>query len=221
MSDVEIIRDAPPIPPVVAAAIVAACSELSNLAKTQTAIVNTKGGDRYSYSYNDLADVVALARPILARHGLALIQPVMRQLGRPVEVDTWLLHESGHMLRWTFEANGDGGPQALGSAITYARRYCAQAALGIASEGADDDGQAANVTPMRTTSSTSTQSPLDRKAMALFRGLGIVDRDTRIALTAEILGRDVDSWNDLGAIEKRRVVDALARREADDESDET
>jgi hypothetical protein len=145
-----------------------------------------------------------------------------------MEIDTWIIHSSGHMLRWTFEATGDGPPQALGSLITYARRYCGQAALGIAPErGADDDGQKAQEQATRPPPEEppippfSTQDPLTRKAMALFRAAAIIDRDVRLRITGEIVGRTLDSWGNLTGKERRQVVDELERRarDADDEED--
>lgn len=210
-----------PIPPVVAAAVVAACAELSNLKRDQTATVETRSGGTYSYAYNDLADVVELTRPILARHGLAMIQPVTRQLGAPLVIETWLLHESGHMLRWSFEVNGDGGPQAMGSAITYARRYCGQAVLGIASEGVDDDGQTVERArpprptraATRTTTSTARLETLKREVFAILGGLNIRDRETRLQLAGQILNREIDTFDDLTAIEWRRIRDEIRERQ--------
>ena len=221
-----------PVPPELAAAVVAAWAELERVRKDQTAVIPGKDGKAgYSYKFADLADVVEMARPVLARHGLALIQPVSRRIGRPVEVETWLLHTSGHLLRWVFETSGDGGPQALGSAITYARRYCGQAALGIAPDDSDDDGAAAQaaVTPPRQTRPKAAPKkaparpapdgprkaadPVTAKAMILFGRLGYGARDDRLRLTSEILERPVSTWSDTTGAERDVVIDELERRE--------
>jgi len=212
----------PNVPPALAAAIVAAYADLDNLKKNKTANVGT-----YSYDFSDLADLMEMARPVLARHGLALLQPITRRGGGPVEVDTWLLHRSGHMLRWTFETPATGNPQATGSAITYARRYSAQAALGVASEGQDDDGKAAatqTVTPPRHTRPKAQSVPDEersratRHAMVLFDQLGYGDRSDRLRLTSEILGREVESWNDTSQVERARIISELQVR-LDEEAD--
>jgi hypothetical protein len=58
-------------------------------------------------------------------------------------VDTWMIHESGATMHFEPLAMplADRKPQAVGSAITYARRYQLAAICGLAPD--DDDGQAA------------------------------------------------------------------------------
>jgi hypothetical protein len=141
-----------PWPTSLAAAYVKAQAEMPSIDKGKTARVDTKSGGSYSYSYADLADALDAIRPILAKHGLAVVQdPVSRQ--RSIDVFTTLLHESGECMSFgplTFPT-GDT-PQAVGSAITYARRYALLAALGLATE--DDDGQTARTTPSTPAGST-------------------------------------------------------------------
>jgi hypothetical protein len=99
---------------------------------------NTAETPKFSYKYADLADVMNAAIPVMAKHGLSIVQGFME--GR---LQTEIHHASG---QW----RGDDGlplpthlsPQELGSAITYFRRYGACAAVGIAPEE-DDDGAAA------------------------------------------------------------------------------
>jgi ERF superfamily len=95
------------------------------------------------YSYADLGDVLAEARPNLREHGLALVQVATVDFG----VSTTLLHTSGQWMRFApLRINPAGGtPQHVGSAITYARRYAILSILGLATE--DDDGRAASVEP--------------------------------------------------------------------------
>lgn len=210
------------MPAVLAAAIVGAWAELGNLTKAHEVKFGTT-----SYAYSDLGDLLEMARPVLARHGLALLQPIAREAGEThVTIETWLLHVSGTFLRWRFCVAAAGKPQEIGSAVTYGRRYSATASLGVASGvGADDDdGQAAakaqasaplpDVTPPRHTRKVADtpEQRLTRHAMALFAELGLSDRDDRLAVTSTILGREVESWSDTSSIEKRRVVDELLVR---------
>lgn len=51
-----------------------------------------------------------------------------------------------------------------------------------------------------------------RHAMALFGELGITDRDNRLYVTSQIVGRDVDSWKAVTAAEARTVIDQLRKR---------
>ncbi len=97
--------------------------------------------------YATLDDVLEMARPILSKNGLALIQsPISlpREGGFDDYLITTLTHKSGQYIRSTSlihcvidQKTGRVTPQARGSAISYARRYDAMSILGIA--GADDD----------------------------------------------------------------------------------
>lgn len=51
-------------------------------------------------------------------------------------------------------------------------------------------------------------------AMALFTEVGITERDDRIAATSALIGRDVDSWNDLNRTEASTVIDGLEKVKA-------
>jgi hypothetical protein len=123
-----------------AAALVKAVGELSDVPKGRQ--VNA-GPMRYRYA--DLGDALGMVRPVLAKHGIAVLQQVTSEPGT-VQVWTTLLHSSGQYMTQAPLGMPEGKtPQATGSAITYARRYALLAALGLATE--DDDGQSAASTP--------------------------------------------------------------------------
>lgn len=128
-------------------ALVAALSELEDVPKRRTARVPMKGGGSYTYEYADLADVLAEVKPILSKHGLAVLQEaVTTSLDGLIGVTTHILHSSGEeKVFGPLLLHPGATPQTAGSAITYCRRYALMAALGIASE--DDDGQAAAAPP--------------------------------------------------------------------------
>lgn len=115
-----------------AQALVAAQAEMPPVDKT--------GRGNYG-TYATLDHLIALTRPVLNKHGLSIMQlPTVSDLGQPC-LRTIIRHESG-------EAVSADAPlflpkqdmQALGSAITYARRYGWASACGVASEH-DDDAQ--------------------------------------------------------------------------------
>jgi len=119
-----------------AMALAKAQSEMTNPKKTHTAT-----GKSFSYHYADLAEIIDTVRPVLSKHGIAYVQ-VVRSNGKNI-LETRLIHESGQFLDSTYplpETLMDA--QAMGSAITYARRYSLCAILGIAAED-DEDGLAA------------------------------------------------------------------------------
>jgi hypothetical protein len=92
--------------------------------------------------YADLASVRAAYRGPFAKHGLALMQMPTTN-GTKVSVQTILSHKSGQFIAETLDAAAAANtPQAIGSTITYLRRYSALGFAGIAPD--DDDGNAAS-----------------------------------------------------------------------------
>ena len=93
----------------------------------------------FGSKYANLEAVINCAKSALDNNGLAVSQfPLMDQGYAGVE--TILMHSSGEWISNTLLlACKKQDPQAMGSAITYARRYAYQSVLGIPSE--DDDGE--------------------------------------------------------------------------------
>jgi hypothetical protein len=114
------------------AALAKAQGEFPQIHKTQTADAGS-----YTYSYVDLATILAAVRPVLAKNGLALVQR-LEQGGTGPAIRTELRHEQGASIAASFPiGERPNNPQQLGSLLTYLRRYAVQAMLGIAAE--DDD----------------------------------------------------------------------------------
>lgn len=90
--------------------------------------------------YADLASVMDACRPQLAAHQIAIVQTPAITMDPPtVTVDTRLVHASGQWIGCTLSALvKDAGPQTIGGAITYLRRYGLSSIAGIAPD--DDDG---------------------------------------------------------------------------------
>lgn len=96
----------------------------------------------YHSSYADLGEVMRVCKKPCNDNGITILQPEdADENGNYVE--TVLLHESGEFIasRMRVAVKSDNDPQALGSAISYAKRYSLQAMLFIPSE--DDDGEKA------------------------------------------------------------------------------
>lgn len=125
-------------------ALAKAQGEFGKVLKDITAKIQTKNGGSYSYQYADLASVLEAIRKPLADHGLAVMQPTSCN-GDRVSITTILSHESGEWISSSLvlpvEPNNDKQPfvQAVGSTLTYGKRYALCGLLGISSE-ADDDG---------------------------------------------------------------------------------
>ena len=134
----------PPINPAVVA-LVKAAMEMANPHTDSRNAAFKRDGDAYRYaSLNAFLDVV---KPTLAKHGLALFQPVSTDKAAGyVEVQTMFMHTSGAQV--TFPAyctplTSGMTQQAIGGAISYMRRYSLQSALGLAADDndAEDDRQ--------------------------------------------------------------------------------
>lgn len=115
------------------------------LAKAQGAMENARKDSKnphFGSKYADLAAVWDAARPALSANGLSVVQTVSTvDGGAAVVVCTTLLHASGQFLRECLQLPvAQRTPQAVGSAITYGRRYALAALVGVAQE--DDDGAA-------------------------------------------------------------------------------
>lgn len=92
--------------------------------------------------YADLAAVVDALKKPFASNGLSYVQTTDAD-ETSVYVETLLMHSSGEWIsgRLKMPVSKPNDPQALGSAMTYCRRYGLQAIAGIPAD--DDDGNAA------------------------------------------------------------------------------
>ena len=110
----------------------------------------------FKSTYITLDGILETVRPLLAKHGLAVIQEATGD-GESIFVKTRLIHESGEMLETDLlkMKPQKNDPQSQGSCITYSKRYQLAALLGIC-ENVDDDGNKATYgqnTPTKTSSS--------------------------------------------------------------------
>lgn len=95
----------------------------------------------FKSKYVALDGVLQTVRPVLAKHGLSVMQlPTSDETA--VTVTTLLMHSSGQFIESepfkVLLTKKDA--QAAGSALTYARRYSLSSVLGIAWDDDDDDG---------------------------------------------------------------------------------
>lgn len=119
-------------------------------------IVKDTKNDYFKSRYADLGTILGIVNPILAENDLSVVQLVSGE----DQLTTLLVHKSGQyigavsvmrpveaVLRHDKEKNPILGitPQALGSAITYQRRYAVAAILSLCIDD-DDDGNAASAT---------------------------------------------------------------------------
>lgn len=91
-------------------------------------------------------DMDTVLRPIMAQHGFSLsFSATSRADGTGAVVTARLLHSAGHAETFSMPLPPDVGPgrnalQAMGSTLSYAKRYLAEMAFNVVREGQDDDG---------------------------------------------------------------------------------
>ncbi len=121
----------------ISAALVKAQGELNAVSKDGN-------NPHFRSKYATLQNIVESTRDTLRKHGLAVVQTFNETDGTYISLNTTVLHESGEYITGTFSMRPTkADPQGLGSATSYARRYCYSAAIGIVTDD-DDDGNAAS-----------------------------------------------------------------------------
>lgn len=175
------------------------------LAQAQAKIKNPEKGQKNSYygnMYADLAEVLNMIREAFAPCGLSIVQNPSFKDGI-LAMETILLHESGEWMSSILESPvpppmaKDGrqlpmGPQAIGSATTYLRRYGAAAMAGIAQEDDDGEGAQDKTKPAEQPRQPQQRPPQDKPA---------VNTDDKIH-------REVEQWS----IEEQSTFAELANR---------
>jgi len=121
-------------------------AEIPAIAKTGD-IKDNSGKVRSRYAlFEDINEAV---KPVLAKHGFGLF---FKEEITPNEIRVTLVifHEAGHKLEWgaVLPADNSGAKspiQAIGSSVSYMKRYLMIGALNVTTCGEDDDGVASNV----------------------------------------------------------------------------
>ena len=118
---------------------------LSAAQKLMGPAIKDKENPFFKSSYADLASIWEACREPLTTNGLSVSQLVSSE-GAVIKLTTMLIHSSGEFISSEFCMKAEKEtPQALGSAITYARRYTLAAMVGVSSE--DDDAESATIKP--------------------------------------------------------------------------
>lgn len=136
------------------AALASFQKECPPILKLERARIRTKTGPGYEYSYASLDGVLDVAQPVANEHGLSISWKT-RTDGKSAFAKCVLRHALGHNeegdeIAIPIEQTQEGGTgaspaQRVGIALTYAKRYAALSALGLAPEkGEDTDGKTGN-----------------------------------------------------------------------------
>jgi hypothetical protein len=148
-------------------------AELVNPAKTLTGRIDAWGTGRegQTYRYAPLSAGLDIVRKTLCRHELAVLQTThVDRESALVMLTTTLAHGSGEWIAatWPVCRLADmAAPQAMGAALTYARRYGLFTLVGLAGE---DDLDAPAVSPEREADGRAGTGPAG-EAGSMLRGL--------------------------------------------------
>lgn len=192
----------------------------------------------FNSRYADLAACWECCREPLAKNGLAVIQTTIPTVDGTVRVVSTLAHSSGEWIRGELAVKPvKADPQGIGSALSYARRYSLCSLVGIVSDE-DDDGEAAQgrgqkaaqeqkakpaqarpaqaqgqpVTQPKPQGAPQTQqgngSATERQIKAIWAISKAKGVDAHQA-AANILGRRVESLNDLSSQDAGKIIEGL------------
>ncbi len=120
----------------------------------------------FGSKYADLGAIWNEIRKPLSANSLMVTHGVKSD-GRNVNITTLVVHASGEWMETDIEMEAkNAGAQAVGSVITYGKRYGISALLNVVSEGEDDDGEGAEGRGDRKAAATKKQPPKAEKAKA-------------------------------------------------------
>jgi hypothetical protein len=117
------------------------------LAKAQGVMGNAvmnRINPHFKSKYADMGSVLDAIRPPLSANGLCIVQP-MQITERGLVLRTVLMHSSGQYIAAEYPLPATQNAQALGSALTYARRYSLATLVCNASDEDDDANDAVEV----------------------------------------------------------------------------
>jgi hypothetical protein len=119
------------------------------LAKAQGTMTNAvvnRINPHFKNKYADMGSMLDAVRPALSANGLSIVQP-MHMTERGLVLRTVLMHSSGQYIAAEYPLPATQNQQALGSALTYARRYSLTALICNASDEDDDANDAVQASP--------------------------------------------------------------------------
>jgi len=195
-------------------------ANLPRITKDLTAKVETRTGSSYKYQYADLAQISRELLPLLSKNGLSFSSRPTRRDGQFV-LAYELRHVSGEQIDGEWPLPDRGTPQEIGSAVTYARRYCLCAVTGLAPDDEDHDAIVAEKAERRRRREPSPEKAAAPKAkpmsadqqkrmQTLFEqlGMGPKDREERLAYAKKVVKRELRSATEMSHDEAELVLAA-------------
>jgi hypothetical protein len=193
----------------ISSALAKAQGEFEPIKRDKTVTVTMKSGGKYTFSYAPLESILHAVMPALSENGLSLTQAIY-QNGKEY-VETTLRHASGQTLNNRIPIFvRDDGPQAYGSALTYARRYGVTLLLCVSADD-DDDGNAAEGNQ----AAVKQPSAAAEKIAKRFKEAHATGIDGRIHDVHEEANKDqelyAEAWKLLNPTTRREIKHAIDR----------
>lgn len=135
----------------------------------------------FKSKYASLPAVLQVIRPVVAKHGLSFVQIIEDN-----KLVTKLTHPNGGEIVSSVNLPTGGTMQALGSSITYARRYSLTAMFGICGDE-DDDGNSA-------TTKLPQQVPTINQIKKILASKGITTTEEALSYLSD-LGFKIQNFN--------------------------
>lgn len=194
-----------------AAALAKAQGEFGAVTRDKTVSVTMKSGGKYTFSYAPLESILHAVRPALSRYGLSLTQEIVF-VGEKEYVETALRHSSGQRISNRIPLFvRDDGPQAYGSALTYARRYGVTLLLCVSADDDDDGNAAEGNSAEQKVKEASTSAKLLASSFKAALKVG----DKKVSEVHESANRDQELYNEawglLDSKERREIKAAVER----------
>lgn len=198
-------------------ALAKAQAEFPTIEKTKEAVVTSEREGRktsYQYKYADLADILAKSRPVLGKHGIAVVQR-LSTLGDLLKVETIMMRGEEWIrssITAQYNARSFNVPQVIAGLSTYLKRYAYCAMVGLqAEEDTDNNSTAEEPAPRRVEASpaevegriTAAQQKKLREGLAL----------TGLSLN-KLVDAVVDDGEERPRLLKDIPADRMARAEA-------
>lgn len=198
----------------IAGALAKAQGEFGAVLRDKTVTVTMKSGGKYTFSYAPLESILHAVKPALSKNGLSLTQAMIVREGKDF-VETTLRHASGECLSNSIPLFvRDDGPQAYGSALTYARRYGVTLLLCISADD-DDDGNAAEGNSAHTDRSRADNSTAAKLLASIFKNALKTTSDAEVFRVHSENNANqelyLDAWQHLTPAERREFKAAIER----------
>jgi hypothetical protein len=188
----------------IAGALALAQSEMKNAKFNRT-------NPHFKSRYADLSEIRDTVTPALTKNGIAVVQGTdITESG--IIVFTRLVHKSGQWFESVFPIANDK-PQAMGSSISYGRRYTLSAITSIAADDDDDAEVASGRTHSQTIPARMQEMPKAVESVGETYVRKFNEAETAEAFEDEVTKARA-AWSRFNATDKTKVANSIEARRA-------